>query len=374
MHALEYTRRLDAATAAMADAGLDGLVVAGRGLLTQYGHLQYLAGYCPVIRPGALLLRRAAPPILALSTPSDLPLAAASSPLRDVRIAPPGDDGAGGMLARLIAEAMAGATAAPPRIGVVGLEDIVAADELRRWQAALPDAAFLPATHLLLALKAVKTAEEVDRMRAVAAGADDGFEALAAALSGGAGFRAAAGAAEACIRAGGAHETLVYCSAGPHFLHRPLAGTPTRGDLLTVFVELSDEAGYWVELARLVAFGPLDAARRRAVERSEAALAAAERTLRAGLACGTVYAAVADAIGPGFASGLSFGHGVGVDHDLPSLGKGEPATLQPGMTVAVHPHILDIDGAAGACLCDTFEVTQAGARPLSRLSRTPVTL
>lgn len=372
----EYRRRQEALASEMAAAGLDLLVAAGRGLLTQYGYVYYLAGYCPVIRPAAVIMPAGEAPILAVSTGSDIPLAAPVSPIADVRIAAPGNDGSGmSALAALIRDVAVAHGSSASRIGVVGLEEIISADEFARWQRALPKAAFVPASGLLLGLKAIKSEVELAEMRKAAAVADEGLQALLAALRRGATLRAATGACEACLRTGGAQEILVYCSPGPHFLHRPFAEMPRDGDLLSVFVELSNEAGYWVELARLIAVGRLDDARRRVAESCAGAMAVAENAIVPGTTAGAAYAAIAREIGrQGLTSGLLYGHGVGVDHDLPLIGQDEATEIRAGMTIALHPHIIDAAGDAGGSLCDTFIVGDAGARPLSRWARETIQL
>ena len=370
MHHGEYRRRHAAVAGAMAAEGLDLLVAAGRGLLTQYGYVFYLAGYCPVIRPAAVLMPAGGAPILAVSTGSDIPLAAPVSPIADARVAPPGGGGALAALIREVAEAQDGL-----RIGVAGLEEIIPADEFSRWQRALPQASFVPASDLLLGLKAIKVEAERDEMRKAATLADDGLRVLLDALRSGATPRAASGACEAHLRAGGGQEILVYCSPGPHFLHHPLADPPREGDLLSVFVELSNEAGYWVELARLVAVGPLDEARQRVAESCAAAMAVAENAIAPGTTAGAAYQAIAQEIGrQGLTSGLLYGHGVGVDHDLPLIGQGEETEIRAGMTIALHPHIIAAAGEVGASLCDTFIVGEGGAQPLSSWAREPIPL
>ena len=57
---LERWKRVWEATEA---AGYEALVVAGRGIVTQYGSLLYVLGYAPVIRTGYAVIAPGSPPI-----------------------------------------------------------------------------------------------------------------------------------------------------------------------------------------------------------------------------------------------------------------------------------------------------------------------
>jgi Xaa-Pro aminopeptidase len=376
MHRQEYQSRRDRLQAAMARAGLDALVIGGRGVIAQNGFLIYLTGYCPVIRPAYAVLAAGGDPVLLVTTPSDQWLARRGGFDGEIRVLEPAADGTDPMGS---AAALRELLHAREKVGVVGLEEIIPAAEFLRWQAALPGVAFTPATPVMAQVKAVKSARDLDGMRAVAGSVDDAFTALLAALRGGGSPAAAAGAAEASLRAAGAVEILVYVSALPHFLHRPDTAPPAAGSLITAFVEASDGDGYWVELARLIAIGALDARQRHLAGQSLLAMQCAQASLRPGDSGGAAYAAIARQIGAaGLSSGLWYGHGVGVDHDLPVIGHGNDTLLQPGMVIALHPHIVDAgaDGAGGigACLGDTFVISASGAAPLSRHGRDVVAI
>jgi len=358
----------------MAAAGLDALVVGGRGVIAQNGFLIWLTGYCPVIRPAYAVLLPGRDPVLLVTTPSDLWLARRQDIVDDIRVLAPAEGDPMGSAAAL--RALLADCGAHPRVGVVGLEDIVPAAELLRWQAALPAAQFASATNVMWGAKAVKSARDIAAMRGMAAHVDTAFSALVATLAGGGTQAAAAGAAEASLRAAGAVEILVYVSSFPHFLHRPETAPPPPGSLVTAFVEASDTDGYWVELARLIAVGPLDARRRHVAEHSLTAMQCAEESLRPGQTGGAAYEAIARNIAAaGLTSGLWYGHGVGVDHDMPTIGRGNDTVLAPGMVIALHPHIVAAgDDPVGACLGDTFAISERGATPLSAHPRDIVAL
>ena len=69
---------------------LDGIVTLGRGVITQYGYLKYLTGYCPVIRFGAVIYVRGQTPVYALTSMSDIALVASVAPIYQLCLAAPG--------------------------------------------------------------------------------------------------------------------------------------------------------------------------------------------------------------------------------------------------------------------------------------------
>jgi Xaa-Pro aminopeptidase len=354
---------------AMSDAGLDVLIVAGRGLIGQHGYLMYLTGYVPVIRAAYCVMAAGRPPILLVTTSSDIWLARRSGAVADIRLMTPGKDDPTGS-AKAIREIVAESKLASPRVGVVGLEDIVSAAEYLSWVNHIPAAVLSPATAVLGAVKAIKTPTDIAAMRATARICDDALDSLLAALRAGKSLREATGVAEGQLRRDGAVEVLVYCSEHPHFLHRPSAAKPESGMLLTVFVEASNADGYWIELARMVAIGELDAAQRRIVALSLSAMDVAQSNLRHGVTAGAAYAVIEREINRGgLTTGLWYGHGVGVDHDQPAIGRDVPTPLEANMVIALHPHIVDEAAGVGASLCDTFLIDAEGGAPFSRHAR-----
>jgi Xaa-Pro aminopeptidase len=365
-----YRARLAALQEAMAADGLDALVIAGRGVIAQHGGLMFLTGYCPVVRHAFAVLPAVGEPILLVTTPADIWLAQRRSPVADIRLMQPGagdPTGSGAALGTLLAGVA--------RVGVVGLEDTVPAAEYLAWVGALPDTQFVSAGGLMQGVKVIKSEDDIAALRIAAEIVDDAFLVLCDALGDGASLRAATGAAEGKLRADGAIEILVYLSEHPHFLHRPTALVPPRGTLLTCFVEASTEDGHWVELARLIGVGPLDPATQRFAALSARAMRRAEEALVPGQSAGAAYAQIEEEIAQGgLTSGLWFGHGVGVDHDAPVIGRDVATLLAPGMVIALHPHLVDEASGLGASLCDTFLIGQTGAKKLSRLPRDFVTI
>jgi Xaa-Pro aminopeptidase len=370
----EYEGRRRRVQRALADAGLEALIIAGRGLIGQHGYIMYLTGYIPVIRPAYAVMVAGQAPILLVTTPSDIWLARRSGSIADIRLMTPGAGDPTGS-AKAIRDILAQSGLTSARVGVVGMEDIISAAEYLSWATHIPTAVLSPATAVVGAVKAIKTPADIAGMGATARICDDAFDALVAALRAGKSLREATGVAEGRLRRDGAVEVLVYCSEHPHFLHRPSAALPEDGMLLTVFVEASNTDGYWIELARMVAIGALGIAQQRIVALSLSAMDVAQSTLRQGMTAGGAYAAIEQEINRGgLTTGLWYGHGVGVDHDQPAIGRDAPTPLEADMVIALHPHIVDDVAGVGASLCDTFLIGAAGGTPFSRHARDLITI
>jgi Xaa-Pro aminopeptidase len=64
---------------------------------------------------------------------------------------------------------------------------------------------------------------------------------------------------------------------------------------------------------------------------------------------------------------LSLGHGIGVDHDLPTLYRTETAEIEPGHVISVHPYYTDASRGIFGGVADAFHVTETRAEQLSSL-------
>ena len=251
---------------------------------------------------------------------------------------------------------------------VVGLRHVLSAWEAERLAAALPGAELVDVTAAVAAVKAVKDAADVEQLAATAAIADDAFEAFLGHVRPGVSGWELNGVIEQAIRARGTRDALIFISSGAYFLERPTAERVADGDLLTVYVEIVGPTGYWVELARLVAVGPVDAERAALAEACLAAARGAERELVAGRTAGDPARAIdAVAARAGLRIGIWHGHGVGVDHDPPVITAADTTPLVRDMVVALHPNFSAADERLGASVADTYVVGDGPPRRLSRL-------
>jgi Xaa-Pro aminopeptidase len=360
--------RLERIWAALEGEELSALVVAGKGVIGQYGALEWSAGYVPVVRSAYAVLTPGAEPGLVVPTRADAWYARRQTGLDDVRVAGQGDifseydDLASGVGAALAARGVAAG-----RVGVVGLRHVVSAWEAERLAAVLPGIRLVDVSAAVANVKSVKDERDVEQLQATAAIADAGFDAFLARVEPGRSGWELSAEIERVIRDQGARDALIFISAGAYVLVMPNADPVRAGDLVTVFVELVGPTGYWVELGRLVGVGAVDEERAKLVDACLDAARASERELVAGRAAGDAARSIdAGAAAAGLRVGIWHGHGVGVDHDPPVITAADATPLLPGMAIAIHPNFSTADERLGASVADTYLV---GDGPPSRLSR-----
>ncbi|MFA9445643.1 M24 family metallopeptidase [Egicoccus sp. AB-alg6-2] len=155
----------------------------------------------------------------------------------------------------------------------------------------------------------------------------------------------------------------------PH--HAPTERPLRPGDLLTVDCGALVD-GYHADCTRTVALGHLDHQLVRVHSAVEAAQARGRAAAVAGASAGDVDAACRDLLddlgyGDHFVHGT--GHGVGLDiHEAPAVAKGSAATLSAAMALTVEPGVY-LPGVGGVRIEDTIVVTADG--PPSILTTAP---
>jgi Xaa-Pro aminopeptidase len=366
------TARLAAIREAMDERGFDALVIAGRGVISQYGYLEYVAGYCPVVRLAYAVLGRDGDVAYVAPNTADAWYARRLAALEDVRVAGQGDvfseydDLASGVVSALVDHG-----AENGRIGVVGMRHIVPVAEYEALRTRLTSAELVDATSLVAGVKAVKAEEELDEIRRTAAIADAGFDAgLTLLVPGATGWEVSAAIEQAARALGARGEILVFLSGDPYFLGRPDARPFAAGDLVTAYIELTGPTGYWLEHASLVALGGLDDARALLADATLEAAAAAQRELRPGNVAGDVARVIDDVVERhDLRSGIWHGHGVGIDHDAPVITASDETPIVERMVVAIHPNFSTADESAGASVADTYIVHDGDPERVSQIPR-----
>ncbi|SLN64886.1 M24 family metallopeptidase [Oceanibacterium hippocampi] len=363
----EFAARQARAVAAMAEEGLDALV------LFKQDSRYYLTGY----DSGAhtyfqCLLLTGDGDLALLSRLPDLRQARITSDIPDIRVWLDGQgQGPGEMLRDLLAEK----GLAEKRLGVE--RDCFGMTAFVWRQLAEACGGFcdlVDASRLVDGLRAAKTPAEIALTRAAAARAD---QAIATARS-----LARPDVEEALIvgrmqadmlRAGGmpaAWEPVI--GSGPeaaapngHSGRRVLA----EGDPL--FLGLAGSSlRYHAGIARTLVLAPRDRAGRELFERVRAAQETAAGLLRPGVVAGDVAA-----VDAGDGVRVS-GHGLGAiyapsEADWPYLRPGEDACLPAGACVYLEAAIRDLAGNRVMVLGDSFLVGEAGAERLTRASQAP---
>ena len=286
----------------------------------------------------------------------------------------------------------------------LGLElDVLPVASFRRLEKLLPGTAFDDIGRMIVRQRAVKSAWEVERIRASAAVADEVSRLLPGLLEEGLTEVEFAGRVEAearrlghegYIRMRGFNQEMFYgqlltgvSGCVPSYLDTPLAGTglsPSvaqgasfrrigRGEPVVFdFVPVRD--GYMADFTRMYSLGPLDASLLRAFDAALRVQEAATAAARPGAACRAVWeaarAAAAEAglagdfMGHGAGQVPYVGHGIGIELDeLPVL-TGSGLELEPGMVFALEPKFV-LPGTGAIGIENTWVVTEDGVERLT---------
>jgi Xaa-Pro aminopeptidase len=364
-------RRWQATARAMEAVGLDAIVVAGRGLIGQYGDVFYLTGF-PLFNSvghGYAFMRRDEPVQLVVGK-RDQELAPRFA-VEDLvwRASLPdapalGDIGLVDELCALLDKH----GLSRGRIGIVGLDLVMPAGDWILLQRRAPDAEFANARDLLAPIKAVKAPEELELYRAGCEIADAGFETYLEAVAVGRSESELAAAVEATVRKRGALATIVHVLTGRMYTRPPTPRPLAANQLVTCYVEVVAPNGYWVEKGGMFALGEPGVRWLAVYDAIERAFVLGEEMLTAGTRASEIVAMV-DRVAreAGCERGIWSGHGVGVDHDRPLLNGTDETPLEAGMVISFHPHLCD--DRHGANVIDQYTITETTPLRHSRFPR-----
>ncbi|WP_035804860.1 aminopeptidase P family protein [Kitasatospora mediocidica] len=359
--AQDFTARMARATETAAQAGLSGLVI------TPGPDLLYLTGYRPVAiteRLTALVLTPGRPPTMIVP-----------------RLERPDAEGAPGAAALTLTDWTDGTDpyAAAGRLldpnGRYGISDSSWAMHLLGLQEALPASSYRPLTRALPMLRAVKDADELERLAAAGAAADDAFRAiLQVAFAGRRENEVAADLARLLTQYGHSQVDFTVVGSGPNGAnphHEAGERVIQPGDTVVLdFGGLKD--GYGSDTTRTVHVGPDIPDEVRTVhEVVRRAQQQAFEAVRPGVACqeiDRVARAVITEAGYGDYFIHRTGHGIGLTtHEPPYMVEGEEQVLVPGMCFSIEPGIY-LPGRFGVRIEDIVTVTENAGR---RFNNTP---
>ncbi|MEV7182981.1 aminopeptidase P family protein [Kitasatospora sp. NPDC093102] len=357
----DHTARMARATAEATAAGLAGLVVAPGP------DLAYLCGYSPTAiteRLTALVLTAGNEPALVVPK-LERPDAEKAVGAPAVRLLDwsDGED----------PFATAGPLLAPA--GRYGVSDNTWALHLLGFQAALPGVSFTSLTDSLPMLRAVKDAEELDRLAAAGGAADAAYRRiLEVDFAGRRETDVAADLGALLIQYGHSQVDFTVVGSGPNGAnpHHEAGDRVIRtGDTVVLdFGGLKD--GYGSDTTRTVHVGPdVPDEVRKVHELVRQAQQAAFEAVRPGVACQEIDRIARRVITEG-GYGEYFihrtGHGIGTTtHEPPYLVEGEERPLVPGMCFSIEPGVY-LPGRFGVRIEDIVTVTPAGGR---RFNNTP---
>lgn len=361
----ELARRWRLLTDVMITEGFDALLISGYGELHRYGSLMWAIGYCPWRAPGFALFRPAAEPKVLLPDEGHAAALGAASALAATipDVGPRGTSDLTGLLVEAIQELRI------RRLGVVGLQTIPS-PLMDRLRTETSPTELIDADYEVASTRATKSTYEVRRLRNAAQLVDIGASVARGSLRTGITGRDLATLIEAAVRRAGATETMVIVSTGPNFVERPDDRPLELGDLVTVYVEVAESAGYWVEQAEMFALGDVGDVRMRVAEAALDALAAGASQLLPSHVAGDARRRMAEvADNAGLVMTAASLHGVGCDdRDMPRGSGDADVRLEQGMAVALHPQLQTRDVRVGGSAGATFLLDADGARPLSEIA------
>ena len=224
---------------------------------------------------------------------------------------------------------------------------------------------------LIRGLRAIKTPQEIQKIKDAQKITDDSFTHILPFLREGATEREIALEIEFYMRKSGADgvsfDLIVVSGANGSLCH----GVPSekrieRGDFVTMDIgALLD--GYHSDMTRTVAVGCVSEEQRRVYNTVLAAQLAAIEKAAPGVVCSEVDRAARDLIDRDYPGtfGHGTGHGVGVEiHEWPNFSPRCEEVLRPGMVVTVEPGIY-LAGRFGVRIEDMIHVTETGVENLT---------
>lgn len=248
--------------------------------------------------------------------------------------------------------------------------DFLPASALETLRKELPGARFVEAQSILEELRAIKTPQELDRMRRITQADAETIQEAFSTAAPGATTAEIARAVERGMTNRGLHFLWVFACAGVSMLRAPSQKVWESGEVLHLDAGGS-EADYLTDVCRMGVRGKPSAL---AEEVFQACLSVQDRVralVRPGAVCGEIYergCALLDETGHG-GYGRFIIHGIGmVSHEQPRFGPGARRRLEPGMVVSIETDIRHRE-VGYVKIEDAVAVTPDGCEGLGDLGR-----
>jgi Xaa-Pro aminopeptidase len=358
----EVERRYASMRAAMAEHGVDALLVSGSEYSGFEGAVRYLSGFRIVHRYAYVLLGQSGDPLTIFPTEARYVGEHAEGWVRDPVFA----EHPGAWLAAHLAEQ------GVKRLGVYGLDYVMAVRDYRALAAATFELVDFDVAFDLA--RAIKSPEELALVRESMAINEAGFWAVHEAYEPGrTQAQLMAAAEELFARRGTGRQTMDMVvwghdgAATPEFrIPDPLAPIAAT-DLLLYSLEVAGPGGHWVEFSRPLTRGPISEDTQRMLDAYAEYHAAARASMRAGASAHDVHRAVSTPFQErGYPLGHVTGHSIGMTMlEHPRIGEGIDVELREGMVFSMHPHAIAGGGSACLYMQDTWCIGASGGEPLS---------
>ena len=359
--AQDFAKRMQRAAEQAEAAGLTGVLV------TPGPDLVYLAGYAPVAITERLT-------VLAIQKDRESAMVLPVLERPDAEAAP----SAGTITLTDWADGSDPYAAAAPLLdpdGSYAISDSAWALQLLGLQEALPDTSYVSMSSALPMLRAVKDADELERLAAAGAAADQCFEELLKVrFAGRKETEVAADLAALLIDHGHSQVDFTVVGSGPNGAnphHEAGDRTINEGDMIVLdFGGLKD--GYGSDTSRTIHVGEPTDEEREVHDIVRSAQQAGFEAVRPGVECQEIDRAARRVIteaGHGEHFIHRTGHGIGLTtHEPPYMVEGETHKLEPGMCFSIEPGIY-LPGRFGVRIEDIVTVTPEGGRRLNNTNR-----
>ncbi|WP_193368463.1 M24 family metallopeptidase [Pelagibius marinus] len=346
----EFAQRTEKAQAAMAEAGLDAL------LLTTEPEVRYFSGFLTQFwqsptRPWFLVVPAKGKPVAVIPTIGADCMA--RSWIDDIRTwsSPQPDDDGGSLLAQALTE-LAGKTG---RIGLAKGKETqlrMPLADFERLTWSLPGMVFEDATAILRNLRMVKSEREIAKIAYVCDVVSGAFEAAPQLFAAGQSdievFRSFK---IECLKRGVDDVSYLVGGAGQggygDIISPPSGRTLREGDVLILDTGCLFD-GYFCDFDRNFAIGRADESARRAYDVVWRATEAGLQAARPGVTCAELFAAMQGVLEGGGAKGNDvgrLGHGLGMQlTEWPSNTPWDRTVLEPGMVLTLEPGMTFAEG------------------------------
>jgi Xaa-Pro aminopeptidase len=248
----------------------------------------------------------------------------------------------------------------------VGLElDFVSHDSYARLLERLPKLRILPARDFFAAARMIKTASEIEALRAVGRAAHEAhYQALAATRAGDSELDIAARVVVTLLERGADNVMQLVIGSGERSWHANPAPTSRRlerGDMIRVDI-FGVRNSYLSDVARTAVVGEPTREQAEIWKRIVELRTNAFARIKAGASTRAIYDAYARELEAfGFKPINFLGHGLGLTlHEEPYLNRYADSQLEAGMVLAIEPYLMLPDRNWGFQLEDEAIVTENG--------------
>ena len=346
-----YEERFARIQSAIAASGDDAWLIFGD--VERYGGLAWFSNFLPRTRSAIALVPRSGAPTLLISVGlRDVPAAKTLTWIDDVRPF--------SRLPRSLVDLIRERQFASSRLGIAGVEEMLAIKDWSEIESALPEVTWAARTDDVALMRARKDDSEFSALRRVAGAVSEGLDLCAGLLRPGVDIRVALSRVERTIRKSAAEDVRILQASGPQtgVALRPLANRTLRqGDTVMLYIAAAVQR-YWAEEARTFVLGEASPKLRDLAKRGAAALDAMAQLTGEGVESDLLARAAGNALGDGVAdeSAKAYGYGSGVGLDAAEfpvicIGSRQRTPTRGALALRVIAH----EDGAGLALAQTIQ-------------------